>query len=273
MKMNNLEKFCSFGLYRNTTVGCHVKPTMKQLLTATILFLQFIAFGQNKTKPDVYDFPIPKTLEECFVLLDKTMPDDEIQLVKTLQEDSIYYNPAFQARADFFHAWKIYNGSSLTNYFNQKGLQGSFEIYETILISYHRYLNNEAIRLDEQIKKYQEQQQKDYQTYLAKTQQDTLNGIYIPKDLKDCFIQLDKVLSAKDRDEIKSLKNRDETIKYHHGLGMWLRNNWGLWGGSRLQKYFLAKKVNHPDEMSALILAFYYDWLHNNNAGWQKWAQ
>ncbi|MGI8599324.1 MAG: DUF6794 domain-containing protein [Chitinophagaceae bacterium] len=51
---------------------------------------------------------------------DKTLPDDEIHLVKTLQEDNIYYNPAFQYRADFFHAWKIYNGSRLTEYFNKK---------------------------------------------------------------------------------------------------------------------------------------------------------
>ena len=61
--------------------------------------------------------------------------------------------------------------------------------------------------------------------------------------MQDCFIQLDKILPEKDRTEIKNLKSRDETIKYHHGLGVWLRNNWGLWGGSRLQKYFLDKNT------------------------------
>lgn len=77
---------------------------MKLLITATILLLHLLTFGQTKSKPDVYDFPIPKTLEECFKLLDTTLPDDEIHLAKILQEDSIYYNPAFQYRADFFHA-------------------------------------------------------------------------------------------------------------------------------------------------------------------------
>jgi hypothetical protein len=246
---------------------------MKLLLTTTILILHLLTFGQTKSKTDVYDLPIPKTLEECFKLLDKTLPDDEIHLVKTLQEDSIYFNTAFQYRADFFHAWKISNGSRLTEYFNKKGLKGSFEIYEAILISYHRYLNNDSIKLDEQIKKYQVKQQKDYEYYISKTEKDSLNGIYIPKGLQDCFIQLDKILPEKDRTEIKNLKNRDETIEYHHGLGMWLRNNWGLWGGSRLQKYFLDKKVNHPDNMSSLILEFYFDWLNNKNEGWQKWTQ
>jgi len=160
---------------------------MKLLLTTTILILHLLTFGQTNSKPSIYDLPIPKTLDECFKLLDKTLPDNEIHLVKTLQEDSIYFNPAFQPGADFFHAWKIYSGSKLTEFFNNKGLQGSFEIYEAILISYHRYLNNDSIKLDEQIKKYQDKQQRDYADYISKTEKDSLNGIYIPKDLQDCL--------------------------------------------------------------------------------------
>jgi len=81
------------------------------------------------------------------------------------------------------------------------------------------------------------------------------------------------MLSEKSKTEIRNLKNKQETIKYHHSLGMSLRNSWGLWGGSRLQKYFLDRQVNHPDNMSALILEFYYDWLHNANDDWQEWKK
>lgn len=232
-----------------------------------------LTFGQTKEKPSVHELPIPKTLNECFTLLNKTMPDDEIQLVKTLPEDSIYYNSAFRYGTDFFHAWKLYDGSRLTQYFNKLGLQGSHPIYNTILVSYHRYLNRDSVKLEEQIKKYQAVQRKEEQEYLAKLDKDTLNGVYIPKDLKDCFIQLDKMLPQKSKTEIRNLKNKDETIKYHHGLGMTLRNSWGLWGGSRLQKYFLERKVNHPDGMSSLILEYYFDWLNDNNSEWQKWAR
>lgn len=246
---------------------------MKLLITTTILLLHLLSFGQTKEKPSVHDFPIPKTLTECFALLDKTLPDDEINLVKTLPEDSIYDNSAFKYGTDFFHAWKLYDGSRLTQYFNKLGLYGSHPIYNTILISYHRYLNKKSIKLDEQIKKYQGIQKKEKEEYLTKLDKDTLNGVYIPKDLQDCFIQLDKILSAKSTTEIKNLKNKEETTKYHHGFGMTLRNTWGLWGGSRLQKYFLDKKINHPDEMSSIILQFYYDWLNNNNSDWQKWAK
>jgi hypothetical protein len=50
-----------------------------------------------------------------------------------------------------------------------------------------------------------------------------------------------------------------------------MRNNWGLWGGSRLQKYFTEKGVGHPDEMSSVILFFYWDWLQGNKDSWKKW--
>jgi hypothetical protein len=246
---------------------------MKLLITTTVLLFNLLTFGQTKEKPSVHDLPIPRTITECFSLLDKTLPKDEIALVKTLPEDSIYENAAFKYGADFFHAWKLYDGSRLTQYFNKLGLRGAHPIYNTILISYHRYLNRYSIKLEEQIKKYQEIQKKEEQQYLARLGKDTLNGVCIPKDLQDCFLQLDKMLSEKSRTEIKALKSKKETIKYHHGLGMTLRNTWGLWGGSRLQKYFLDRKVKHPDDMSALVLEFYYDWLHNNNSGWRTWAK
>ena len=227
----------------------------------------------QKEEKSAYDFPIPKTIEKCFELLNKTMSDNEIQLIKVLQEDSIYYHKEFQYGTDFFHAWKIYDGSRLTKYFNKKGLYGSHEIYNTILVSYHRYLNSKEIKLDEQINKYKLIQEEEKKDYLQKLQNDTINGVYIPKNLEDCFIQLDKLLSDEDKQTIKQLQSKEETIQFHHGLGMWLRNNWGLWGGSRLQQYMLDRKINHPDDMSATILMFYYDWLNGKNDEWKKFEE
>jgi hypothetical protein len=38
------------------------------------------------------------------------------------------------------------------------------------------------------------------------------------------------------------------------GLGTWLRNNWGLWGGSRLAKWFNNRGIQHPEDMSGILL-------------------
>lgn len=55
------------------------------------------------------------------------------------------------------------------------------------------------------------------------------------------------------------------------GLGMWMRNNWRLWAGSRLQKYFLVRGIRHPDDMSGVILEYYYDWLKGQKEAWKDW--
>jgi len=244
---------------------------MRHILILTLILFQLISFGQTTEKLDVYNVPIPKNLDKCFKVLDKTLPDNEIELVKTIREDSIYFNPAFKNGTDFFHAWKLYKGSVLTKYFNKKGLYGTHEIYNTILISYHRHLNKDSVKLEEQIRKIQVKQHKEHEEFIGKTKKDTLNGVYIPIDLKDCFKQLDKLLSDSDKSEIKKLYNKNKTIQYHHSLGMWIRNNWGLWGGSRLQTYLRQHGCSQPDDMSATILEYYYDWLNNRNDDWLKW--
>lgn len=99
---------------------------------------------------------------------------------------------------------------------------------------------------------------------------DTLNGVYIPKDLKEAMLELDKLLPEEDKQEIKSLSSRDQTLKYHHNLGMWIRNNWALWGGSRLALYLREKGVMEPDGMSAVILSFYHDWLTQKDINWNQ---
>ena len=86
--------------------------------------------------------------------------------------------------------------------------------------------------------------------------------VYIPKNLDECFIELKKELSQKELEEFKN-KGEDKVIEYHHSLGMWIRNNWGLWSGSRLAKYFNEIGVYHPDDMSSIIL----DSLHRHLNG------
>lgn len=102
---------------------------------------------------------------------------------------------------------------------------------------------------------------------------ESIEGVYIPKNLGECFIELDKLLPEVDREEMKALASRDEMIKYHLTLGMWMRNNWGLWGGSRLQKYFTDKGVTHPESMSSVILYHYYDWLNGRKENWKDWEK
>ncbi len=96
-------------------------------------------------------------------------------------------------------------------------------------------------------------------------------GIYIPQNLDDAFKELDALLPAAARADIK-LVHKDKMSIYHHGLGMWLRNNWGLWKGLRLAQYFKALGFTHPDDMSSALLNAYWSRLHGQKSDIAKQA-
>lgn len=114
-----------------------------------------------------------------------------------------------------------------------------------------------------------QQQQREDEEYQRRLVADSIDGVYIPRNIEDCFTSLDSILWPKDRKGIINETNRDAMSKYHFGLGMWLRNNWGLWAGSRLQTYMKARGVYHPDNMSGAILEYYYDHLHSQDSAWR----
>lgn len=87
------------------------------------------------------------------------------------------------------------------------------------------------------------------------------NGIYIPKDIDDCFIEMKRMLHPEFIKKIKESKEQDLVI-HHMGLGMWIRNNWGLWSGSHLMKYFYTLGFRHTDDISSAII--YSFWKHLN---------
>jgi len=87
-------------------------------------------------------------------------------------------------------------------------------------------------------------------------------GYYIPRDLDDALVELDRIMGTKGHGEVMTT-TEDGMIKYHHGLGTWLRNNWGLWGGLSLAQYFNQLGIHHPDDMSGIILHSYWRKLHD----------
>ncbi len=72
---------------------------------------------------------------------------------------------------------------------------------------------------------------------------------------------LKKTLSKEDLQAIQASDDEDMAA-YHFGLGMGLRNAWGIWGDSRLSKHFNSLGISHPDDMSSIILTSLWRELH-----------
>lgn len=84
---------------------------------------------------------------------------------------------------------------------------------------------------------------------------DPRDAVYVPMNLEDTYRELDRLMPAKDKAELR--KNPEASWKYHFSLGMWMRNNWGLWSGSRLTAALGPYLPLHPDDISgALLLAY-----------------
>jgi len=91
---------------------------------------------------------------------------------------------------------------------------------------------------------------------------ETVEEVYIPLKLDECFAELDKILSPEAIQEIMDC-SEDDLSRFHFGLGMGLRNSWGLWEGSDLAKWFNEQGIFHPDDMSGIIINSY--WRHLND--------
>ena len=72
----------------------------------------------------------------------------------------------------------------------------------------------------------------------------------IPNTLEEAVEVLFSCLEQSDIDYVK--QNSDDGM--HFGIGMWIRNHWGLWTGGPLAQYFNSLKIGHADDMSGLIL-------------------
>lgn len=96
-------------------------------------------------------------------------------------------------------------------------------------------------------------------SYKWRVRQEMLNGTYVPKDLTDAFIQLNKLI---DKDSQKKFAAAPEDLaarNLHFSLGRWIITNWGFYGGSRLSQFMNEKLgIYHPDNMARFIIITYH---------------
>lgn len=92
-----------------------------------------------------------------------------------------------------------------------------------------------------------------------------IDGVYIPKDIEDCFFELNKILDDSIKEEFRREEEENIVGVYHMGLGRFLRNHWSLWHDSRLAKYLLEKDLRSADDMSCLVLMSYHRFLNNKD--------
>jgi hypothetical protein len=111
--------------------------------------------------------------------------------------------------------------------------------------------------------------EKQYQERITK---DKLNGVYIPKNLDDAMLQLDKLISPDAQKKMKVIPEDSLAPALHKRLGQWMIMNWGFYGGSRLSHYLRSAGVTFPDDMADFLLLAYYHKLNGKPVGIKELA-
>jgi len=210
-------------------------------------------YGQKKD--------VPKNLKSAIRLLEKDCPSELKQKIQSTNTDSLKYliyplGGEYRTISDW--TTDSLPRPKIIQYFQKKGITIPVDQEVAILIAFKSYLIDGEFDEDKVLKPIQIKEKKRNEEELIKYSSDSLDGIYIPKNLEDSFLQLNVIWKDSINLKIELLEKG-----MHFGLGMWLRNNWGLWQGSRLSKYFNDLGIYHADDMSGIILTSYQRHLKN----------
>jgi hypothetical protein len=93
---------------------------------------------------------------------------------------------------------------------------------------------------------------------------------YKPKNLDEAVLQLEKIHDDTTEKHIIAMTEKQFIAHSHFGIGMSIRNNWGLWKGGELSKYFNSIGIYHPDDMSGIILTSYFRHLKGQDRELEK---
>lgn len=94
--------------------------------------------------------------------------------------------------------------------------------------------------------------------YQKRITQQYLDGVYIPKDLSDAFVQFNKLIEKPSQDKFKSVPEAMAVEKLYFSFGRWISYNYGFREGSRFSVYLNSLGIHHPEDMVNFVMTTYH---------------
>lgn len=107
-------------------------------------------------------------------------------------------------------------------------------------------------------------------TYAICQNDNSLKGS--PKTIEESFLYFDQIFDDTTKYTFMVFPEDIATSIHHFNFGMWIRNNWGLWGDSELKKCLTDSGFVHPDDMSAILFKAYHRHLNDKPLNIKKEA-
>jgi hypothetical protein len=229
-----------------------------------VRFLAFIFLLLTFQSGNAQQTRVPKNLNQALSILQADCSDSLKNLIKKTNDDKLLaLSYPWGGQYNTIDNWLSGDNKEtrISKYLANNGITYIPHQETTILIAFKNELLNKPINERILFKPYQNLELKWSKEDAIRFTTDSLRGVYIPKDLDDCFKQINKFWNDSTKRQVKSWAENEFTAKAHLGFGMWMRNNWQLWHGSRLSKYFNDLGISNPEDMSGIILASYHRYL------------
>ena len=137
-------------------------------------------------------------------------------------------------------------------------------VTEIIYKAYYQHLNHLPLTFEYDLDSLKEIKRVFDSTSIAWKTADSINGVYIPKNLDEALDLLDSLVPEERINEFKNHKDENKAVfSEYFGLGTYLITNVWKAGGSRLHKYFVEKGIHSHDAIKVLILRSWYRRLNN----------
>jgi hypothetical protein len=94
--------------------------------------------------------------------------------------------------------------------------------------------------------------------YAERIKKEYILGVYIPIDLTEAFVQLNKKIDDKSKAKFRSLPEEVAAHKLHFSLGRWMQTNWSLYEGSRFSEFLHRMGIFNPDDMAQFVIITYH---------------
>jgi len=96
------------------------------------------------------------------------------------------------------------------------------------------------------------------QKYEWRIQQETLYGVYIPKDVNEALLELNRLIDQPSKKKFLTLTENEAAHKLFFSLGRWMSYNWRFYDGSRLSVYLQKMGIHDPEDMSRFVIILYH---------------
>lgn len=99
-------------------------------------------------------------------------------------------------------------------------------------------------------------------TYAKNIKKSRINGVYIPKDMVDAFMELDNLSTAESKAKFRSGTEDVVAKKLQRAIGQWMIVNWNFYEGSRFSHHIKGIGVSHPEDMAEFMIRSYHRYLN-----------